>query len=183
MLEDNPHALLISVNREVSTSGHNWYALPKWRDIRPIALSSLPLEIQHEFTALGNDTVGAFATGHDQDGADIQLYLINIPAIKETAGKPGSPVRDFTTTLANQTILLRTINKYGADVYLPITKALWSTGHVPPRGPSIPPSRQKSMDGLIANSELALDPPDPPDPSVITCYLLNLASFTDPQTR
>lgn len=192
-LVDNPNALLFSVNREKSTDGPNWYFVRDWTQYHIDDPSTLPAAIRDEFDNLGKHrTVGAFATGWNENDihSEIRLYLINISAVKKRPGKPGKTISGFPTALANQTILLRDTDNGGAHKYSVITQAVWS---VPPYSPCSDEDHiRKDVDRLINHSELAVqvhvkpsfgDFEQPLGGSVITCYLLNLASFTDPPTR
>jgi hypothetical protein len=191
-LADHPDALLVSVHGEKHSPDHDWYILEDWTALRfriddP---GTLPKEIQDGFAALEKQNlVGAPAIGRNESNAEIQLYLINISALNKSpppSGKPGPVISGFTTKLDKQTILLRG-SRHGSSLilYSGITQANWKRD--PKRSDEFIDGIPKQMDDLITDSELGAnyDPPDPnpPDPSVITCYLLNLASFTDPQTR
>ena len=180
-----PNALVISVDRENSLDHKNWYSVNDWT-AHPCDFSSLPAAIQEGFHTLAEEgTVGAVARGQHDTGADIVLYLLNISAmqaIKPAAGGQGEPIHNFTTSLAHQTILLRGSEQGGTEIHCcQLVQADWSAHpHAPSDWKDGSPS---VVDGLIKDSNLALDVE--PDlhadvPLIITCYLLNLASFTDP---
>lgn len=183
-----PNALVISVNREKSHDHKKWYSVKDWT-ANPLVFSSLPAAIQEGFRALEKEgTVGAVARGKDNKGADIVLYLLNISAmqaIKPAAGGQGETIHDFSTSLAHQTILLRGTEEGGTDVHCcQLVQADWSANqHAPSDWKDGSPL---VVDDLIKRSNLALDIVPDKHAEVatwITCYLLNLASFTDPPPR
>lgn len=182
---DNVNSLVISVNREGSCDKKSWYAVEDWTETDPLDFSSLPAAIQDSFILLARQgTVGAVASTRDEHGAPIVLYLLNIKAIQDIfpkAGPPGHPIHDFKTNLAHQTILVRGVDNHGADIhYRQITQASWSANpHLPDFWDQ---GVRNDVDGLITNSNLAFDLVIDADTS-ITCYLLNLASFTEPSGR
>ena len=177
-----PNALAISVHGEKSSAGHNWYTLHDWTPFPIGDPGTLPKEIQDGFASLEEQNlVGALATSN----AGIRLYLINISALNNRrhppSGKPGPSITGFTTTLDQQTILLRGSRHGSTDIlYSRITQANWKRNALLPKnfGDGVP----EQIDSLITNSNLAVqyDPPDPSDTTVISCYLLNLVHFTDP---
>lgn len=192
MSDTNPpysgeNALVISVNRENSGAKKKWYSVKDW-SAHKLSDKKVPAAIKKRFHVMEKEgTMGAVATGYKKKGGpEILLYLLNITAMAANPGEEGhagEKLSHFTTSLANQTILFRGDPEGGANVqYYHLTQDHW---RVHPHEPKDWKDESwKVVDRLITDSALAIDiVKDPVANTSITCYLLNLASFTDPQDR